>query len=108
MQINMRCASTKEVATHLKKALHKLNHNLNLKKMRKLKRISLISGIQILDAMAQKQLRGAGHINVCNSFSTRETCSGPCTIEIDHSYYSGSCGWVGVYNTCYCAVVYLG
>ena len=75
--------------------------------MKKLKRFSLIPGVQILDAMAQKQLCGAGDYdpNVCHSKSSRYTCSGAC---VDYEGHSGYCGWVGVESSCKCAIGYKG
>mgnify|MGYP006873048370 CR=1 FL=1 len=75
--------------------------------MKKIKRISLVPGIQILDAMSQKQLRGAGNTdpNVCHSKSTRESCSGSC---VDYEGYSGSCAWVDATSSCRCAIIYVG
>ncbi|KWW28692.1 MAG: hypothetical protein AUK63_1796 [bacterium P3] len=75
--------------------------------MKKLKRISLVSGVQILDSLAQKQLRGAGDVdpNVCHSKSTRYSCSGSC---VDYQGHSGSCYWVGVESSCKCGVAFVG
>ena len=70
--------------------------------MKKLKRISLISGVQILDAMSQKQLRGAGDSINCHSFTTKETCKGPCH---DYDGHEGHCAWVNNYS-CKCAVAF--
>lgn len=69
--------------------------------MKKLKRISLISGVQILDAIAQKQLRGAGDFdpNVCHSKTSRYTCYGYC---VDYEGNSGQCKWVGKVSSCKC------
>jgi len=75
--------------------------------MRKLKRFALIPGIQILDAMAQEQLRGAGDFdpNVCHSKTSRYTCYGYC---VDFQGHPGSCGWNGSTSSCKCAVIYIG
>lgn len=75
--------------------------------MKKLKRISLMPGVQILDAMAQKQIRGAGDVdpNVCHAKTTRDACYGSC---VDYAGNSGYCGWVGTESRCACAVIYIG
>ena len=72
--------------------------------MRKLKRISLVPGVQVLDAMAQKQLRGAGDVdpNLCHSHPTRESCVGSC---VNYQGVPGHCAWVGVESCCKCATV---
>lgn len=69
--------------------------------MRKLKRFALIPGIQILDAMAQEQLRGTGDIdpNECHSKTSRYTCFGDC---VDYEGNSGQCKWVGKVSSCKC------
>ena len=68
--------------------------------MKKLKKFSLIPSVQILDAMAQKQLCGAGDDpNVC-----RYTCSGYC---VDYEGYSGVCKWVGKTSSCNCEIIYI-
>ena len=75
--------------------------------MKKLKRISLISGVQILDAIAQKQLRGAGDFdpNVCHSKTSRYTCYGYC---VDYEGNSGQCKWVGKVSSCKCESITIG
>ena len=74
--------------------------------MKKLKRFSLIPGVQILDAMAQKQLCGAGDYdpNVCHSKTSRYTCSGYC-VDYEGSY--GVCSWVGKTSSCICEILYI-
>lgn len=74
--------------------------------MKKLKRISLRSGIQVLEAMEMKQITGSEDVdpNVCHTKTTRSTCHGYC---VDYEGYSGTCNWVNAESCCKCTVVYI-
>ena len=74
--------------------------------MKKLKKFSLIPSVQILDAMAQKQLCGALDCDpsVCHSKSSRYTCSGYC---VGYEGFYGLCKWVGKTSSCICEIIYI-
>lgn len=80
--------------------------NLILLKMKKLKRFTISSGVQILDPSAQMCIHGGDESTTDCSTKEKSQCSGKC---VDSYGYYGYCGWTAAnLNKCTCGTASLG
>ncbi len=73
--------------------------------MKKIKKFTLTSDVQLLSTNEQKEIVGGDFILEGCAHKTHEQCYGACILD----GYEGVCGWsYGSFNRCTCAVVYIG